>query len=147
MTEAHKKSISESMKRYRATLPRTRGKTKDGYILLQIAGRRIYEHRLIMEQHIGRQLTKKEHVHHLNGDKTDNRLENLSLMSQREHLAIHGHESKLGQRKLPSEAVEKMIKLRGGDLTRLEISKIIGVCLWTVKKYTKNIKRYETQSN
>ncbi len=41
----------------------------------------IYQHRYIMEQHLGRPLTDYENVHHKNGDKTDNRLENLELWS------------------------------------------------------------------
>lgn len=49
----------------------------------------IYEHRNVVEEHLGRYLEKDEHVHHLNGIKSDNRLENLQVMSNSEHQKIH----------------------------------------------------------
>jgi predicted nucleic acid-binding Zn ribbon protein len=46
-------------------------------------------HRVLMEEHLGRRLRDDEHVHHLNEDKLDNRLENLVVLSQREHQLLH----------------------------------------------------------
>lgn len=50
---------------------------------------RIKNHRKVMENVIGRKLKKEEHIHHINKNHKDNRIENLMIVSAEEHREIH----------------------------------------------------------
>lgn len=57
--------------------------------------------RKTMEKHIGRKLTRKDIMHHLNGNWKDNRIENLLLTNRKDHAKLHSPKgSKFGINKL-----------------------------------------------
>ena len=70
-----------------------RYKASHGYIMIMKEGVKkscklsdmVYEHRVVAEQYLGRKLKSNEEVHHLNGDRADNRPENLMVSNNSKH--------------------------------------------------------------
>lgn len=105
------KPMSEEWRKHMAAVWKSNGDKKriyrkkhsQGYILVYIPDHPcadkcgyVLEHRIVIENYIGRTLCDAEIVHHRNGKKDDNRLENLELVSRAEHAKIHNN---LGDKK------------------------------------------------
>jgi hypothetical protein len=59
-------------------------------------GKWLEQHRAVVENVLGRKLKKSEIVHHRNGNKQDNRPENLVAMTRSQHMKVHIEAEKIG---------------------------------------------------
>lgn len=85
----------------------------DGYVGVWTPGHeradnqnRVYEHTLVIEKHIGRLPNKGEVIHHINGNKKDNRMENLYLCNHKNHKNAHWSIDRLVGELLTRDIVE-----------------------------------------
>ena len=89
---------TECRRKYKSMNVEHKAYMENGYIVEYQKGYNkkgnVKQHRRIMEEHLGRKLEPYEVVHHINGVKTDNRIENLQLMTASEHSSLHRLEEK-----------------------------------------------------
>ena len=98
-----KKIIGKGDYKY-ALVPEHPNSTKNGYVLL---------HRIVVENHLGRLLSPNEIVHHKNHNKFDNRIENLEVLTQKEHGKLHSMTKVRKMYKLKCPCCSKIFYRRG----------------------------------
>lgn len=82
----------EYMRGYLSPFYRGGSINSQGYKIIKINGKSFYEHRIIMEDYIGRKLDDNEDVHHKDGNKLNNDISNLEIINKTEHGKIHAHQ-------------------------------------------------------
>lgn len=136
MPQSQRDNISRSQKKGKDHWNWNDGRNVvDGYVYLKLpdhpmATRKGYvsEHRLVMSEHIGRLLERDEDVHHINGDRADNRIENLELVDHSVHSA----------RKTERVYTTAIAALMVAGFTEERAAEALHISVDTVRKYRKD---------
>jgi hypothetical protein len=87
---------------------------KDGYVIRTLPGGGwVYEHRRIMEDFIGIKFDRKVVVHHKNEIRTDNRIENLEVMTLSAHTSKHRREAEARKKAIIKQRILNNTLLAG----------------------------------
>ena len=112
------------------------------YVRIYVDGKQKRLHRYLMEQKLGRPLMNNEVVHHIDGNKFNNSIDNLELISRSKHMSIHKEIKELSleaQTKYTLDYSEIYEMYVNQAKTAIEISKILAIpkatITWFIDKH------------
>jgi HNH endonuclease len=103
-----------------------------GHLYCRKDGRKVAVHRLVVEEHIGRALTRDEIIHHRDHDPENNAIENLQIMTRAEHCRHHLRDAPLS--KWTPEEEAEMLRLRREGNTIDVIAAALGKGYYPVRR-------------
>lgn len=102
------------------------------YKTIQVNKKQVRLHRHVMEKHIGRRLKSSEIVHHKDGDKYNNDISNLEIVTRSKHFKLHPEIKKAGIEKTTIKIDVEQIRAMYKNHTIKEIAECFNVCAATI---------------
>ena len=109
------------------------GWIEGGYRYICVRGKKIAEHRQVVEQREGRKLTSSEVVHHVDGSPLNNDPDNLVILSRAEHQRLHACGRPI--RRWTAHEKTRAAELRTAGMTLQQIAKALGRPFSSARRY------------
>lgn len=102
-----------------------------GYILIKKANKWVLEHRFVMSEFIGREIKNNEHVHHKDGNRKNNNVDNLEIITRTQHGKLHHG--------VGNDKIKEIQELYRSKTKVREIAIIMQVSTATIYKYIEEL--------
>jgi len=123
--------------------------TRGGYVEIKTESGYVRKHVHVMQQHLGRLLTRDEVVHHIDQDKRNNDLSNLHVMTNAEHTALHNRldpvsketcqKIAIANRKYPMEVAHLVRSLIAGGMSQRQAALKVGITPTIASRIARNV--------
>lgn len=110
--------------------------TQKGYFLGNVSNTPKWLHRYVWECEKG-EIPPKTHIHHIDGDKSNNSIENLCILTDREHLSLH-HDSEESKKKA-RENLKKFAQPKANEWHKSEAGREMARKLYQNSKLRQNM--------
>jgi hypothetical protein len=111
------------------------------YKTIQINTRQVRLHRYVMECHLNRVLKSSELVHHKDGNKFNNNIDNLELISRDMHIKVHKPEH-FNKYKITKEKLKLQLETNSPKQLAIKYGCCVALITYNIRKWRLKYKRY-----